>query len=423
MCGDGLGGESGMAPDMTYYIICQRCGHYWISDDAKDSLAEKPFSSVQRGTVSGWLRQNPKQRILRADVQRLYEMPALAVSEQADRLLRHLAKLHPQPGATFAIPCVTPTFRQPHGLRRRAHDVSHSRLPRPSCAVSMISGAAANSEFTATIAPEGWARLEQLQSVNPDSPHAFIAMHFHASTDDIRKELTAGVERAGYRVLIVDEKPSNDFILDEILGGIRQSRFVVADFTNQRGGVYFEAGFAQGLGLPVVRTLQGLTRSGSSISMSITIRFSCGSRRSLRSSRRSPEPHPGHDRQGAGRSGNAGGRRRLLAVTEAMAAMFTTAVLETRRRSPRVARKHRRHRRIASPSKYAHRAPPADSFEGPSRHNATPYPPQRVAQRDRIQLRQPRRQGVERVPQAGIVGALGVGLLIAAATASAAVVG
>jgi hypothetical protein len=29
---------------------------------------------------------------------------------------------------------------------------------------------------------------------------------------------------------------------------------LVADFTGQRGGVYWEAGFAQGLGIPVIRT-------------------------------------------------------------------------------------------------------------------------------------------------------------------------
>ena len=35
---------------------------------------------------------------------------------------------------------------------------------------------------------------------------------------------------------------------------IRRSKFVVADFTGQRGGVYFESAFALGLGLPVVLT-------------------------------------------------------------------------------------------------------------------------------------------------------------------------
>jgi nucleoside 2-deoxyribosyltransferase len=39
---------------------------------------------------------------------------------------------------------------------------------------------------------------------------------------------------------------------DEIIAQIRRSRFVVADFTGHRAGVYFEAGFALGLNLPVI---------------------------------------------------------------------------------------------------------------------------------------------------------------------------
>ena len=33
---------------------------------------------------------------------------------------------------------------------------------------------------------------------------------------------------------------------------IKNSRFVIADVTDQRPGVYFEAGYAIGLGLPVI---------------------------------------------------------------------------------------------------------------------------------------------------------------------------
>jgi hypothetical protein len=36
------------------------------------------------------------------------------------------------------------------------------------------------------------------------------------------------------------------------MASIRGSRFVVADFTGSRGGVYYEAGFAHGLDLPVI---------------------------------------------------------------------------------------------------------------------------------------------------------------------------
>jgi hypothetical protein len=43
-------------------------------------------------------------------------------------------------------------------------------------------------------------------------------------------------------------------ITDEIMAQIRRSRFVVADYTSQRNSVYFEAGFALGLGVIVIPT-------------------------------------------------------------------------------------------------------------------------------------------------------------------------
>jgi hypothetical protein len=45
---------------------------------------------------------------------------------------------------------------------------------------------------------------------------------------------------------------------DVIVAEIRRSRFLVADFTCEpgkvRGGVYFEAGFARGLNIPIIWT-------------------------------------------------------------------------------------------------------------------------------------------------------------------------
>ena len=66
------------------------------------------------------------------------------------------------------------------------------------------------------------------------------------------------IRAAGYRPLRIDQKEHINRIDDEIIAEIRRSRFLVADFTQggegARGGVYYEAGFAQGLGLPVVFT-------------------------------------------------------------------------------------------------------------------------------------------------------------------------
>jgi hypothetical protein len=83
----------------------------------------------------------------------------------------------------------------------------------------------------------------------------FVAMSFHESLAAVFTEgIAPAVADTGFRVLRVDREPHNDNITDRIIGGIRSAQFLVADFTLQRQGVYYEAGFAQGLGRPVIRT-------------------------------------------------------------------------------------------------------------------------------------------------------------------------
>ncbi len=64
------------------------------------------------------------------------------------------------------------------------------------------------------------------------------------------------IRDSGYKALRVDQKEHINKIDDEIIAEIRRSRFVVADFTSRegqpRGGVYFEAGFAYGIAIPVI---------------------------------------------------------------------------------------------------------------------------------------------------------------------------
>lgn len=55
---------------------------------------------------------------------------------------------------------------------------------------------------------------------------------------------SAGIHDAGYVPTRIDNKEHANKICDEIIVEIRRSRFVVADFTGQRNGVYYEAGFA-----------------------------------------------------------------------------------------------------------------------------------------------------------------------------------
>jgi hypothetical protein len=109
------------------------------------------------------------------------------------------------------------------------------------------------------LSANGWERIDQLQQERPSTAQAFVAMWFHPSTE---AAYANGIEPAirdnGYSPLRIDKKEHVNKIDDEIIAEIRRSRFLVADFTCEpkqvRGGVYFEAGFARGLEIPVIWT-------------------------------------------------------------------------------------------------------------------------------------------------------------------------
>ncbi|SRR5579883_1257118 len=99
----------------------------------------------------------------------------------------------------------------------------------------------------------GWARAVHLRETTPLGNQAFVAMWFDDSMDDVwANGIKPALERAGYSPMMLKAAQHNDNINDKIMAEIRRSSLVVADFTGQRGGCYFEAGFALGLGIPVV---------------------------------------------------------------------------------------------------------------------------------------------------------------------------
>lgn len=103
----------------------------------------------------------------------------------------------------------------------------------------------------------GWKCIEEHRSPNKQSLDAFIAMSFDDKFLSLYEQaLCPGISEAGYSPLRIDRHEHNNRIDDEIIASIRKSRFVVADFSLQRGGIYFEAGYALGLGLPVIWTVE-----------------------------------------------------------------------------------------------------------------------------------------------------------------------
>lgn len=110
----------------------------------------------------------------------------------------------------------------------------------------------------ASVTVEGYARIEDSR-VGADRTQAFVAIWFNDETNDAFDQgIQPAIEEAGYSAMRIDRKEHVNKIDDEIIAEIRRSRFLVADFSQgddgARGGVYFEAGFALGLGIPVIYT-------------------------------------------------------------------------------------------------------------------------------------------------------------------------
>lgn len=101
----------------------------------------------------------------------------------------------------------------------------------------------------------GWKKIEELNKFKTDSDQAFVAMRFHESMNNAYK---LGIEPAlietGFHPYRVDIDLTVKKIDDSIIAEIRRSGLLIADFTENRPAVYFEAGFAMGLGVPIIWT-------------------------------------------------------------------------------------------------------------------------------------------------------------------------
>lgn len=104
------------------------------------------------------------------------------------------------------------------------------------------------------IADTQYKRISYFVNRRIESNQAFVAMHFDRKTNGIFKQISKAIRDIGYDVMRIDLKEHNNKIDDEIIKEIRKSKFLVADFTGNRGNVYFEAGFAIGLNIPVIWT-------------------------------------------------------------------------------------------------------------------------------------------------------------------------
>ena len=88
----------------------------------------------------------------------------------------------------------------------------------------------------------------------------FIVMPFKKEFDSLYDVYQTACNDFGFTAVRTDKVYSLEKILPRILKGIRHSAFIIADVTETSPNVFYEIGFAEGLGRPIVATAKEGTK-------------------------------------------------------------------------------------------------------------------------------------------------------------------
>ena len=249
-------------------------GRYFIADSATEIL--KHQDEHLKARLTSWLIEQHRlgvdcPRILSTTVDEMAQRRSLSIRHRANNLLRYIRGRLPHIGMDFDFEMdrgiIEDPVRNETRIFREMLAWSESRetdeltylldyLEIESWLKQIPYGATC-LKYRLTV--RGYSYLAEIDHAVTDSSQAFVAMWFDESMDEVwEKGLRPAIRDAGYEALRIDRKEHLNKIDDEIIAEIRRSRFLVADFTHgetgPRGGVYYEAGFAQGLNIPVVFT-------------------------------------------------------------------------------------------------------------------------------------------------------------------------
>lgn len=250
-----------------FYDSPRAAGGYFVDIQTRALL--EGISTNTKARLTDWLLEQRRfgdryPQVSKEEIDRAESARQPSVVEQANRMLLHLSESSPSFGARIDY--------------RHAGDPQMLNQNLAQCGSRLTAADGGQSEqglFLDHLKDQGWialdagtyirvtldghAHLESLRTTQVESSQAFVAMWFDESMLDAWTDgIEPAIKIAGYEPLRIDRQEHNNKIDDEIIAGIRRSRFLVADFSQgnsgARGGVYYEAGFAHGLGIPVIFT-------------------------------------------------------------------------------------------------------------------------------------------------------------------------
>lgn len=238
---------------LAIWIKCPRCKEFIIYDLIEFTSPDSLFGPK----LSAWIRDRNERH---AEVPKLTTdtledlqkgLPNYGPREKQIILLQNIERKTEYPGQTVKI---IPKYDIPLAWASAEEELRYyvqSLIDRN--LIQKMSQEIGPVPLSIAITADGWDYLEQLERHIEERTQAFVAMSFSADLKSIWEgPIRSAIEKSGYKPCRVDAEPHIDRIDAKIISEIKNSRFVVADVTGQKLGVYFEAGYAIGLGLPVL---------------------------------------------------------------------------------------------------------------------------------------------------------------------------
>ncbi len=237
-------------------IDCPRCGRFQITRTALAMASSRKLTPL----LSAWIREKQEggqePPIINSDNLDSVEtaFPNYSVADKLALLLSAIARRSSHPGDPVSL---LPSRDYPLCWARNESELAFyidTLRQRGLVKDGGVGGRTfGQKEENLAVTSEGWGEVESFRRRSPLSDQAFVAMSFSNDMFSVyTSAIVPAIGRAGYRAYRVDAEPHADRIDVKIMSEIQRSRFLVADVTEQRKGVYFEAGYALGLGLPVI---------------------------------------------------------------------------------------------------------------------------------------------------------------------------
>lgn len=247
-------------------INCEWCGNYWMIPSVP--AACKSQYAVATWKLAAYVREKtlqgievvlyPAQADIPADapkgsvgLDKALEGFPTSVAERLDRVLMNLERQTKHLGQAISLR----EESRPTLFAQNIDEITFTL--RQLADAAYLAGYHSTFPCNVVVSGKGLIRVADLQRglFGPLSTQAFVAMSFDKSLDAAWADgLKLGIEDCGFAALRVDAKEHNEKICDVIIAEIRKSKFLVADFTLHRGGVYFEAGLMMGVGRPTIFT-------------------------------------------------------------------------------------------------------------------------------------------------------------------------